>query len=95
VSHASYTMVVGTKRPVTRDAYRAAWLGAVAALRPGAPPAPALSWYADVVEFLKLMLGQPSSDEKFLQLAGNVGDLTQLAQPAGTPRYPLIHLLIT
>ena len=98
VSHASYTMVVGIKDPIPRDDYQTAWLGAIAALPPPGPP-PALSWRADIVEFLKLMLSQPTSQEEFIQLASNVGDLTQLLAappaPPGTPRYPMINLLLS
>jgi hypothetical protein len=94
VSHGSYTMVVGITNPITRDDYQNAWVGAIAALRPP-PPAPALSWHADVVQFLKFMLGQPSSQEEFIQLASNVGDLTQLNPVApNAPIYPMINIIL-
>jgi hypothetical protein len=90
VSHASYTVMVGIRTPISRQDYQAAWLNAIAAL----PAAAAPSWRADLVDFLRMILGRETSEEKFLQLASNIGDLTQLT-PAGTPLYPMIHLLIT
>jgi hypothetical protein len=93
ISHASYTMVVGIRTPISRADYQAAWLGSVNGL-PAGGAAPAAAWRTELIAFIRMMLGRETSDEKFLQLASNVGDLTQL-DPAGAPRYPMIHLLLS
>jgi hypothetical protein len=96
-SHARYTMAVALRTPVSRTDYQTAWLNAIAVAQGAAPaPPPAPSWYQDIVTFLKLMLGQASSEEEFVQLASNVGDLAADDPKApGTPKFPMIKLLIT
>ncbi len=77
------------RAPVKREDYQAAF---TQALRRAASQFPA--WFAELMQFVKLMLGQPSSREEFVSLAVNVGDLTR-NDPAGNPVYPIIKRLIT
>ena len=70
-SHASYTLVLGMRSPVKREAYQAAFTQALNVIQGSFPP-----WFAELMQFVKMMLGQPSSREEFVSLAVNVGDLT-------------------
>jgi hypothetical protein len=72
VSHASYTIVVGLYSPVSVDDYQAAWVAKLTALQ--ANPATA-AWGAALLTFFKLTLNQPTTVEKFVALASNVGSL--------------------
>jgi hypothetical protein len=90
ISHASYTVLLGMRVPVLRDEYQTSFVNALNALLAAGGPA---GWYAELVEFLRLILNQPSSREEFLTLASNIGDLAQTV--AGVPRFPLIQTLIT
>jgi hypothetical protein len=83
ISHASSTLIVGMRVPTRQDVYQAAFQSALTALLSG--PA---GWPGELVNFLKMMLNQPTSREEFLTLASNVGDLA-----ASGP--PLIKTLIT
>jgi hypothetical protein len=83
LSHASYTMLLGVRRPIPRDVYQATFQRALNTLLAG--PA---GWPGELVSFLKMMLDQPSSREEFLVLATNVGDLTVNGPP-------LIRTLLT
>jgi hypothetical protein len=83
VSHASYTLVLGMKAPRTRDAYQTAFEGALNALLPAPPnPPPPNTWPNDLMNFLNMILNQPTSREEFLTLASNIGDLTGANAPA-------------
>jgi hypothetical protein len=88
-SHASYTLVLGMRAPVKREDYQAAFTDALNVIQASFP-----TWFAELMQFVKLMLGQPSSREEFVSLAVNVGDLTR-NDAAGNPMYPLIKRLIT
>jgi len=90
VSHASYSMIIGMNKPVSREDYRQAFLDALDSLLQSGGPA---GWYAELVDFLKLIFDQPSSREEFLTLASNEGDLA--ANVNGKPVFPLIQTLIT
>jgi len=93
VSHAQYTLVLGMRDPHARDVYQSAFDTALNALLTST-----VSWGQDVVNFLKLMLNQPSSREEFLTLSTNirapVGDPT--ARPPILPIDwpPLIRRLV-
>lgn len=87
--HVSYTLVLGMRAPVKREDYQAAFTQALDVLQASFP-----AWFAELMQFVKLMLGQPSSREEFVSLAVNVGDLTR-NDPAGNPVYPIIKRLIT
>jgi hypothetical protein len=90
LSHASYTMIVGMRSPVPREDYKKAFTDALNALRQAIGPS---GWYAELVNFMKIMLNQPTSREEFLTLASNEGDLAR--NVGGQPAYPLIQILIT
>jgi hypothetical protein len=91
VSHASYTMVIGMRKPVPRDDYKQAFVTELNRL--SANPGVA-AWYAELASFMKLIFNQPSSNEQFLTLASTEGDLA--ANDAhGNPAFPLIKALIT
>ena len=92
LSHASYALVLGMRTPVQRNDYQTAFVKGLDALLASIGPG---GWYAEMVQFLKLMLGQPSSREDFLALANNIGDLTGNSPTTGQPLYPLIKLLVT
>jgi hypothetical protein len=90
LSHASYTVLIGLKRPVPRDAYQQAWINALNGTSGAA-------WFGELLEFLRLMLAQPTSREEFIQMARNVGDLkatTGPVPPIQNAAYPVINLLI-
>ena len=92
VAHASYTVAIGLQKPVSREAYEKAWVGAIAALERGEP-----SWHSDVLWFLRAMMDQPTNRVHFLQLASFVGDLKQrdeMSKVPGGDRYPIISLLL-
>jgi hypothetical protein len=82
-SCASYTLVLGMRAPVSRDDYQSAFQTGLNAVRAGSP-----GWPEELVNFLKMMLNQPSSREEFLTLASDVGDLSSERAP------PLIRTLI-
>jgi hypothetical protein len=88
-SHASYTLVLGMRNPVKREVYQAAFTNALDVLQASFP-----LWFAELMQFVKMMLGQPSSREEFVSLAVNIGDLAR-NDPAGNPMYPIIKRLIT
>lgn len=62
VSHASYTVVLGMKSPMPLSDYKVAFLQALSKANPPA-------WHAQILEFLKLILNQPTSREQYLLLA--------------------------
>jgi hypothetical protein len=78
LSHASYTLVLGMRVPIPRDAYQTSFNNALNGLLGVAGLA---GWPAELISFLKMMLNQPSSREEFLNLASNVGDLTVGGSP--------------
>jgi hypothetical protein len=84
-SHARYTVLIGLRRPVNRDVYRQAWVD-------GLNGASAAAWFPELLDFLRLMLAQPTSEEEFIQMARNVGDLK--AGPVAAPVHPIINWLI-
>jgi len=88
VSHAQYTMVVGMRNPVPRDVYQSAFDSALSSVL--ASPL-FTSWSADLVNFLKMMLNEPSSREEFLTLATNVRNSLSVP-PKDWP--PLIQRLV-
>jgi hypothetical protein len=83
--HARYTLVLSATAPTNRAIYAATFNTALNDLL--ADPASA-AWAAELVDFLKMMLNQPSSCEDYLTLASNIGDLT-------VGGVPLIKTLIT
>jgi hypothetical protein len=85
LEHARYTLVLSAIAPTTRDMYADTFDKALNDLVAGAASA---AWAAELINFLKMMLNQPSSREDFLTLAFNIGDLS--SGPS-----PLIKTLIT
>jgi len=75
-SHASYTLVLGMRAPHPRDLYQTAFQSALNTLL-GGP----VGWPGELIDFLKMMLNQPSSREEFLSLASNIGDLAVNGPP--------------
>jgi hypothetical protein len=90
LSHASYTMLLGMRVPVPRDVYQTAFIEGLNALNKTVGPG---GWYGELLDFMRLILNQPTSREQFLTLAITEGDLTRSV--AGKPAFPLIHPLIT
>lgn len=88
-AHPTYTVLIGLRHPVQRDAYQDAWLQALNALSATNPP-----WHQRVVEFLRLFLAEPGVREEFTMLASSVGDLKANDPTSGNPRYPTISLLL-
>lgn len=94
LSHASYTVLIGFKRPVPRNEYQRAWAN-------GLDGASGAAWFGELVAFLRLMLAQPTSREEFIQMARNVGDpatglkaTTGPVPPLLNAVHPSIYLLI-
>jgi hypothetical protein len=84
LSHAQYTLVLGMRHPFARAAYQNAFDTALSAVL--ASPTTA-GWGAEIVDFLKLVLNQPSSREEFLTLSINVRDA---GDPSATPPRPTV-----
>jgi hypothetical protein len=74
VSNASYTLALGMHAPRTRDEYQAAFEEALNTVA-GPPGGQPVGWPGELINFLKMMLNQPTSREEFLILASNVNDL--------------------
>jgi hypothetical protein len=85
ISHASYTLVIGMRSPVSRAEYSEIFIAALNALTP--------AWRAEVIDLIKLFCNQPTSREHYLVLASSEGDLTRSV--AGQLVHPLIHAMIT
>jgi hypothetical protein len=77
VSHAAYTMIVGMREPIPLDTYQAVFLAALNALLAAGPG----GWPGELIDFMRLMLNQPTSREEFLNLASNIGDLARNGPP--------------
>ena len=86
VSHGRYNVVIGLRQPITRQAYQTAWIDAINTLG-------AVTWRDELVTFLRLMLGQASSEVRFIQRAAAIGDL-QAVDGAGAPLLPMVDLMI-
>jgi hypothetical protein len=76
ISNARYTVLLGMRSPVGRDAYRSAFQTGLATLQAGPP-----GWPDELVSFLKMILNEPTSHEEFLTLASNMGDLSTNGPP--------------
>jgi hypothetical protein len=70
--------------PIKQDEYQSSFHDALNQLLAGSG---GVGWPAELLNFLKMMLNQPSSREEFLTLATNVGNLAVNGPP-------LIKLLI-
>ena len=79
-----FTMLLGFRRPVGREAYRQALADKLNGLQAAGPA----GWHDEVVDFLRLIAGQASSTEEFLMLASALEDLKDPS------KHPVISRLI-
>ena len=88
-SHARYTILIVVLQPVPWEEYRQAWVAGLDQIgQPGTP------WRDELVAFLKRTAGLATSNVELLRRAFSVGDLTDV-DGQGSPRYPLIKVLIS